>query len=302
MGFFKIIRPVNLLLIGLTQFLIKYTLFEQVNIPLALDDFQFALVVLATVFIAAGGNIINDIYDLAIDRINKPKKVYIGKSISETAAYNSYIIITSLGVLLGFYVANSIGKPGLAGMFVICAALLYFYASFLKSMLILGNILIAVLVGLSLLILVLFDIYPMLDELNRSQQIHYAKVVWYYAVAAFYLNLMREWVKDIQDVNGDKNGGRTTLPILLGNHRTTMLVFGFGVFAFFMLVLYAYYELYTSTYVLMYFLFALGGPLLLFCIKAWNAEKQKEYAFLSSLLKIIFLLGVCSIPFMKNLY
>lgn len=302
MGIIKIIRPINLLLIVLTQFFIKYTLFEAANIPLALSDFQFALFTLATVCIAAGGNIINDIYDLSIDRINKPDKVYIGKSMSESSALNAYIVITSFGVLLGFYVANSIGKPGLASLYVITAALLYFYASFLKSMFLVGNILIAAIVGLSLLMVVLFDIFPALNDINRPKQIHYAKVVWYYAIAAFYFNLMREWVKDIQDINGDKNGGRNTLPILLGIHRTTLVVFSFGVFAFFMLVLYSYYELYHWPLTLMYFIFLLGGSTLLFCIKAWSAEKPKDYKFLSVLLKIIFLLGVCSIPFMKTIY
>jgi len=84
--FFNLIRWKNLALIILVQALIKYALFESFNIQLSLSDFQFILLVLATVFIAAAGNIINDIYDIETDLVNKPEKVIVGKSISEKAA------------------------------------------------------------------------------------------------------------------------------------------------------------------------------------------------------------------------
>jgi 4-hydroxybenzoate polyprenyltransferase len=292
----KIIRPINLLLIILAMILIKYTLFQSFDVTLALTPITFSLLIFATVSIAAGGNIINDVYDVTIDAINKPNKVIVGKSISEKNAFNFYIVLTVLGVGSGFVLSNLIGKPGLAVVFILVAALLYWYATFIKSMLLIGNLLISVLVGFSLLILVLFDIFPALNEMEKPIQLLLSKTVFGYAIAGFFFNFIREVVKDIQDINGDKNGERTTLPIVLGISRTTTFVFALGVFSLFMILIFAYHNLYQHTFLLFYFIFLLGGSLLIFSIKAWNAKKPNDYKLLSVLLKISMLLGVCSIP------
>ena len=297
MAYLKIIRPLNLFLIVLTMVIIKYWLFHAYEVALTLNNFTLFLLIFSTICIAAGGNVINDIYDVEIDKINKPKKVIIGKSISEKAAFNYYIILTILGVGCGFLLSNLIGKPSLAVIFILVAALLYWYASFIKSMLFISNLLVSILVGFSLLIIVLFDIFPALNEIDKAEQLTLSKVVLIYAIVAVYINLIREIVKDIQDINGDKNGGRKTIPIVLGISRTKHLVFGMNVFAFFMLLFFCYNYLYQHTFLLIYFIFLLGGPLLLISIKSWNASNAKDYKILSLLLKILLFLGVCSIPF-----
>ena len=87
----NLIRWQNLLLIILVQVLIKYALFDAFNVLTKLDTLNFSLLVLATVLIAASGNIINDIYDIETDTINKPDKVIVWKSISEKTAFNLFI-------------------------------------------------------------------------------------------------------------------------------------------------------------------------------------------------------------------
>ena len=109
-NFFNLIRWQNLVLIILVQVLIKYALFDAFNVFTKLTLFNFILLVLATVFIAASGNIINDIYDVETDTINKPEKVIVGKSISEKAASNLFIAFSLVGVGIGFYLSNVIGK------------------------------------------------------------------------------------------------------------------------------------------------------------------------------------------------
>ena len=89
----NLIRWKNLVLITLVQVLIKYALFESFNIELTLNTLQFTLLVIATLFIAAAGNIINDIYDIETDLVNKPEKVIVGKSISEKTALNLFIFL-----------------------------------------------------------------------------------------------------------------------------------------------------------------------------------------------------------------
>ena len=102
MNYLKLIRYQNLLMLALMQLIFRYGFLELQNIPLALADWQYVLLVLATVCIAAGGYIINNIMDVETDTENKPENVIVGKFISETKAYNLYIGFTVIGVAIGF--------------------------------------------------------------------------------------------------------------------------------------------------------------------------------------------------------
>src|SRR5690606_36346808 len=125
----------NLIFIVLVQVFIKYGLFHPLGAETTLNSFQFTILVFATLCIAAAGNIINDIYDVEIDKINKPNKVLINKKISERNANWLFIILNVIGVTIGFYLSNRIGKSGFAALFIVFSALLYLYASYLKGML-----------------------------------------------------------------------------------------------------------------------------------------------------------------------
>jgi 4-hydroxybenzoate polyprenyltransferase len=295
--FLKLTRPINLLLIILVQGMIKYGLLEALDVRVSLDNFRFGLLVFATVCIAAAGNVINDILDVNIDRINKPQRVIVGKKISEKAAYNFYIILNILGVGVGFYLSNLLNHPGLAAVFIVISALLYVYATQLKSVLLVGNILISILVASSLLIIILFDIFPAIDNEPKESQILSSQVILMYAGFAFFLNFIREIIKDLLDIDGDKNGGRKTLPIVLGRRRTVNVVFVLGVIALLALLLYTYFVLYNYQKVVFYFVFLVAAPLLFFSIRAWNAENNKHFAVLSRILKVVMLTGICSIIF-----
>ncbi len=300
MNFLKLIRYQNLAIIALAQVFIKFGLFA--NIATALTPFHFALLVLATVSIAAAGNIINDSFDLEIDKVNKPNKVLIGKKISEARANSLYILLTVTGVAIGFYLANHIGKPSFAAIFIVISALLYLYASFLKGMLLIGNLLVSALVAMSLIIVPVFDLFPAISPENQSAFSGVFKIVLHFAAFAFSINLIREIVKDLQDINGDKKGGMNTLPIAIGRTRTVKIVFVLGVVMILTVVLYIYEYLYTAQIPMLYFLIAIVAPLLYFCIKAWDADTAKEYAILSRLLKIIMFLGICSMPLITFYY
>lgn len=296
MSYLKLIRYQNLLFIALVQILIKYGLFNPLNIETNLNSLHFTLLVFATISLAAAGYIINDIYDLAIDKINKPTKVIVGKKITETTANRLFIILNVLGVGIGFYLANSIEKPVFAAIFVVISASLYLYASHLKGVLLLGNFIISALVAMSLLIVPVFDLLPVITPNNQEALSAVFKIVLHFSIFAFGINFIREIIKDLQDINGDKNGGLNTLPIALGRKRTTSIAFLLGVLLVFSVVYYMYEFLYTNQILLLYFLFAIVGPLLYFSLKCYDAETKKEYGFLSKLLKIIMFLGICAIP------
>lgn len=295
MKYLKLIRYQNLLFIALVQIFIKYGLFHPFGIDITLNAFGFSLLVIATLCLAAAGNIINDIYDVEIDKINKPTKRLIGTSISEKSANKLFIILNIVGVAIGFYLSNMIDKPGFSALFIVISALLYLYASYLKGMLIVGNLLISGLVAMSLIIVGLYDLLPAITPENQATQSTIFSIVLDYAGFAFFINFIREIVKDLQDINGDKKGGINSLPIALGRDRTVYVVFGLACLMTVSVVFYMYEYLYAQQTLLLYFLFLIVAPLLYFCIKTWGAKTQKEFSFLSNLLKIVMLTGTSSI-------
>ncbi|MEP2935587.1 MAG: geranylgeranylglycerol-phosphate geranylgeranyltransferase [Gilvibacter sp.] len=294
MAVLRLIRWPNLLIIAFCQILIKLALFDAFKVSQNLDLMQFALLVIATVAIAAGGNIINDIQDVAIDTINKPKKVLIGKSISEKWAYALYVIFTSLGVLSGFVLCNMVGKPNFAVLFVAIAALLYFYATSLKQIFIIGNLTIALVVAISVLIVPFFDFLPAADSALTVLQKQVFKLVFHYAIFAFVLTLLRELVKDILDVDGDHSNEVRSIPVVMGRERAGNLALALGVFIFAAVLYYCYVYFLREPVLLAYFFAAIAAPLLLFCLKVFKAESKKDYQFLSTLLKLIMALGIAS--------
>src|SRR5690606_14297971 len=114
-------------------------------------------------------------------------------------------------------------------LFVVFSALLYLYASYLKGVFLVGNLLVSGLVAMSLLIVPLFDLLPAITVENQAGQSAVFKIVLYYALFAFSINFIREIVKDLQDINGDKKGGMNTLAIALGRKRTMKIVFALAV-------------------------------------------------------------------------
>ncbi|MDC7998190.1 geranylgeranylglycerol-phosphate geranylgeranyltransferase [Gilvibacter sediminis] len=291
----QLIRWKNLLIIIATQAVIKWAFFPSFGVSEALSTINFILLILATTLIAAGGYVINDIEDHGIDQINRPDKALIGSKISEKWAFNFYIALNVLGVAIGFYVAYAIDKANFAALFVLVSVLLYFYATSLKKVLLAGNFLVALLTAFVVLIVGVFDLAPVAHPANQDLQLQVMGLLLHYAVFAFVLNFIREIVKDIIDINGDKNFGVNSLPIAIGRERSTMVVFALGVFTLTAVLYYGYSNFLYSELMLAYFFIALGAPLLLFCIKSWSADSREDYRFLSLLLKITMVLGLVSL-------
>ena len=297
MKYLKLIRYQNLLMLALMQFVFRYGFLELQQIPLALTDFQYGLLILATLLIAAGGYIINNIIDVDTDMENKPDDVIVGKSISETQAYNLYFGFTVIGVGIGFVLSNIINKPNFAIVFIIIAAVLYFYATSLKQSLLIGNIVVALLLSLSVIIIGIFDLYPVTSEENRAVMGLIFGILLDYAIFAFIINFIREIVKDLEDVNGDFNQGMNTLPIVLGVKRTAKLVFALSFVPVICIFYYINTKLFASN-LLFGTLFGLAfvlAPLLYFTTKIWSATKTKDFQHLSTVLKWILFFGILSI-------
>lgn len=297
MKYLKLIRYQNLLMLGFMQLIVRYGFLKQQHIFLALTNFQFILLVVSTLCIAAGGYIINDIFDVETDIENRPKRVVVGTSISEDIAYNLYFGFTVVGVLIGFYLSNAIGLNSFAGAFIITAALLYLYANSLKQSLLIGNIIVALLLSFSVLIIALFDLLPVTYEGNRAEMGLIFTILLDYAIFAFIINFIREIVKDLEDINGDYNQGMNTLPIAIGISRTTKIVFALGI-VFILYLCYYIYQYYFLNHLIistLYSILFIVSPMIYCIIKIFEAKHQSEFKHLSNILKIILCFGILSI-------
>lgn len=297
MKYLKLIRFQNLLLLALMQFIFRYGFLDHQMVVLALDDWHYSLLVLATVLIAAAGYVVNDIFDQESDAINRPKQLVVGKSISEANAYSIYVGLNLVGVGIGFYLSNVIEKPSFATIFIFIAALLYFYATTLKGIVLLGNFVVAFILALSVLIIGVFDLYPMVFHGNQAQMSVLFSILTDYAVFAFLINFIREIIKDAEDVKGDYNQGIRTLPILFGIERTAKVIFGLLLIAIVLIIWYINtYLMQNEVYsAVIYLLVLVVSPLLYSMVQSWTAKSQKDFSHLSLVLKGVIFFGICSI-------
>ena len=295
MKYLKLIRFQNLLMLAFMQLVFRYLFLKQSYVDLALTDFNYILLIFATVCIAAGGYVINNIMDQDTDEIAKPQNRVVGVSISETVAYNWYIGLTIVGVGIGFYLSNVIYKPTFASMFILVATLLYMYATSFKQIPVLGNVVVALMLSTSIIIIGLFDILPAIDVDNRFRMKEAFDILMHYAIFAFIINLIREIVKDLEDMDGDHQSGINTLPIAIGVQKTKIIVGVLTVISIGILAYYVNSNLFELDYVVYYAMVLIVGPLIYFGVKLMNAANKKEFHHLSLVLKIILFFGILSV-------
>lgn len=299
MNFLNLIRWKNLLMIALSQLLLKYALLEPFGVSTSLDILGISLLILATLCIAAAGNIINDLNDLETDTINKPNSIIVGKSISEKSAYYYFIMFNIVGVGVGFYLSHLVNKSAFFSLFVIVSILLYVYTTYLKRTFLIGNLVVSALVALSLIFVGIFDLIPSLTSLNRETQLTFFNVILDYALFAFLLNLLREITKDIEDINGDFKAGMKTIPLVLGRERTKYILAFLNIVILVGIIVYVINSLYTQLSLVIYFLIFIIAPLIFTGVKIFNADSNKEVGLIKNLYKWIMLFGMLSLLLYK---
>lgn len=296
--YLRLIRLPNLIIIALSQILIRYCLiipafvasyFATNSFPSHLSAFHFSLLVTSTILIAAAGYIINDYFDVHIDEINKPGMNIIGKDVSERNAKRLFYALSAIGILIGFYLAVKIDKPVMGLIHVFTAVSLWMYSSHFKRRLFSGNIIISFLCALSLLVVGLFE-----PEFYGN----FNFIMWF-AVPAFLLSFVRELIKDIEDIDGDELSQCKTAPIVLGIKTTKFIVAILILLTMTYLSNIIFKNFFTNKvigfwYLELIFLIPLFGLLYLVV----TAEEKKDYHYASLFTKILMLAGVLSLlPF-----
>ena len=297
-AYLRLIRFPNLVIIALSQLLVRYCLIipayqTQYNytnyFPSHLSKINFVLLVLSTVLIAAAGNIINDVFDIHTDNINKPGKNLIGKIISAEAAKKVFYFFCFTGIVIGYYLAFKINKPVMGCIHVFAAGSLWMYSTYYKKKVLAGNLMVALLSALVLLLVGLFEpeFYP---------NIIYLLI---YAGFAFAVSLIREIIKDMEDVEGDERTQRKTLPVMAGINRSKIVVMVLVLATMAALAYFLYSYFYRNSIISFWNLVAMVEiPFFALSYLIISAGEKRDFHFASTFAKLIMVAGVFSLlPF-----
>lgn len=295
----KIIRLPNLILIALTQYFVRYFLMVEFyieenilikrNIDYTLADFDFFLLVLSTILVAAAGYIINDYFDTKIDRINKPDRIVIDKGLRRDKAIYLHWILSGVAVVIGFYLAYKAGHLKLGFIHLLSVGLLWFYSTMFKKEFFIGNLIVAALTGMVPLLVGLYE--PKIYETSHSS----FNFILGYSFFAFIITISREVIKDMEDIKGDAALNCRTVPIVMGmkGGKIVAAIFLVGIMIFLGYLQSIQYQN-NDLISFWYFLLALQLPLIFTIGLTFSARTKKEFHLAGLFTKGVMAAGVFS--------
>ncbi len=309
-AFLRLVRLPNLVMIAVTQALFYLTLVHPFYASHA-DYFSrfrnryFLMLMVSSLLIAAAGNIINDYFDRNIDEINKPQKKIIDKLIKRRWAIVMHIAFSLIAILLGFYVDSQSPVFWLGFSNTICVLLLFAYSISLKKKLLVGNVLISLLTAW-VIIVCFFCYYRSFgchncepSQWNAALR-RFMRISFLYAGFAFVISLIREVVKDMEDIEGDKKYGCKTIPIAWGIPASKVFVAVWLVVLIGMISILQIYVWQLGWYwSIGYAVVLIIAPLLWTLRKLYQAQVTKDYHQLSTVIKLVMLAGLVSMIFFK---
>ena len=308
----EIIKPyLQLLRVGNLTFvaILLYVMEKWVATPLLqLEQFGelmpwwvLTLLIVSVVGIAAGGYVINDYFDVKIDRINRPDNLVVTRIISRDAAMNLFYGLTAVGVIAGMVVAWWAHSWTLLFTYVVIPGLLWFYSASYKRMFLVGNLVVAFASA----------IVPLLVAIANADYLHhlyqnalaYSPIVgelyvWTggFAAFAFLLTWVREIVKDIEDIEGDREMECRTLPIVWGDKvakiiATILLVVIATLIVYILFAVLPFSHEWKSLPT-RYVVFGLIVPILCSIVLLWAANNRTEYHRVQTIIKFAMFMGM----------
>jgi 4-hydroxybenzoate polyprenyltransferase len=300
-SFLVLVRSLNLVFILLTQLLFYYCIvmptYESFQRAPILDAGLFYILVLASVLIAAGGYVINDYFDLNIDKINKPKRMVIDKSIGRRWAMFFHMTMSVTGLLLSGFIAWKIKNVFLFGFNACSILLLWYYSTTLKKKLLIGNVVISLLTAwvIGVILLCEFNTREIQDPIAQAAFIKIYKMAVLYGGFAFVISMIREIIKDMEDADGDRKYGCKTVPIVWGFSTAKILVLVLLVFLLAVFVVFMGYALLQKWIVIFVFLLLIVFFQLIPVMRAVQTGNTSEaYHRISNKIKLLMLSGIGS--------
>jgi 4-hydroxybenzoate polyprenyltransferase len=308
LDFLRLIRYKNLLIIAVTQYLMRYCVVNPIlkvsGMELQMDQLHFILLVLSSVLITAAGYVINDYFDTGTDMLNRPETVIVGKVINRKMAMLIHILLNIIGIGIGIYLSFRINVIALGAAYLFAPGILWFYSTTYKRQFLVGNMIVAIFTGMVPFIVALFEV-PLLNQQYKEVLLRLGMnfnsiLGWVggFSFFAFLSTLVREIIKDMEDFKGDRAFGRNTLPVVLGIRTSkiiTICLVGLNVFS----LLYLYFRHLMRTvsgstdYIsLAYFVVLVIIPFLVLSVIVIKAENKNQYHRASDLTKIIMLAGI----------
>ncbi len=312
-AFLKLIRWPNLFFIAITQWLFYFCVVSSLRLdhvnPVSYSlqhNGLFYLLMLASILIAAAGYIINDYFDLQIDAVNKPDKMVVDKSLKRRWAIIWHLILSALGVLMSLYISYRTVIWVISIANIICVFLLWFYSTTFKKKLLSGNVIISALTAWTIVV-VYFFVGAAILNYNGWHEGDYSydmrklfKLTILYAGFAFIISLVREVIKDLEDMHGDAKYNCKTMPIEWGVPATKVFAAVWIIVccaAIGIIQLYMWQSGWWVTAVYSIVLIIL--PLLYILRELYKAMIPADYHRLSTFIKYVMLAGILSMLFFK---
>lgn len=298
-AFLQLVRWPNLVFIILTQLLFHFCIYEPL-FPGNDHISSLTWIIIASVCIAAAGYIINDYFDLNIDQINKPQKNVFARTINRRWAIIWHMILSLAGI------AATAAAVGLHKWYLVlanmgCVSLLWLYSTSFKRQLLIGNVVISLLTAWSVLILFFLYTEPRnAFMVSNEEMVKFFRTAFLYAGFAFISSLIREAVKDMEDMEGDARYGCRTLPIVAGTRATKIYIAIWTIVLLAALVVLQLYVLQFGWWVaVIYSVLLIIAPLVYFLSQLSKARNSKEFHSLSNITKLVMFSGILSMIFFR---
>lgn len=304
MHFLRLIRPLNLMIITATMYCLGWY-FDLINASSNISlitSFEFFLLVLSTVIIAAAGNVINDYFDVRADRINRPDRMVVARHIKRRWAIVLHWAMNFIAFAIAVYLTYVNETFWYVFIHLLSINLLWFYSMQLKRTVVIGNIVIALLTSLvPVLVGIFYNQHlrgvvadqPFPFDLNSSDH-YYVYFGIGIGVFAFVLNWTREIVKDVEDIEGDKVIKAKTIPIVFGVRRAKIIA-SISLVATVLLSFILVWS-YSAGYITEYMSFSplmVSALIILFTFfKLAKSKTKKDFAQVNTLIKVTMIIGL----------
>lgn len=303
-AFIRLIRWPNLVFIMLTQLLFVYCIimpiYSQAGVVPVIYGWNFILLCISSVFIAAAGYIINDYFDRNIDMINKPDKMVVDKVIKRRWAIVWHLVLSLTGIGIGFYldITTKIFLLGIANS--ICVLLLFIYSISLKRKFLIGNVIISLLTAWVILVVTWCENNNIINTHNNLHSDKILRESFLFAGFAFIISLVREVVKDMEDMEGDRRYGCRTMPIVWGVNATKVFTAVWLIVLIVTLIVVQAYAARLQWWLsIAYCIVLIIAPLVWIFRKLYSAKTPQDFHSLSTLIKMVMFTGILSMIFFR---
>lgn len=269
---FSVVRGYNIPIIALAQYLSAIFIMAPEKRALAvLLDFNLFIIVIVSGLTIASGYIINNFYDSKKDLINRPNKSQLDRLVSQKTKLNVYFTVNFIVFLLSFLV--SVRAVLFFSTYIF---LIWFYSHKLKKMLVVGNLTSAFLSVLPFFAILLYykNIYPQ---------------IFAHATFLFLLLLIREIIKDLENIKGDIANDYQTIPVIFGESTAKRIITLLTVLT--IIPIYFLVEIFEVGYMDIYFYVSMI-ILIFFLQKLWKSSSKPDYLQLHNILKFLVVSGV----------